>query len=133
MKSKLTATIVSFFALTTMATAVVFAAPQASAADLKCSILPQSICNKAKNGSGTTSSDSAVLAILEWVLAIMTGAVGVVAVGMFAYAGILYSSSDGDAGKVKKAKELMVNTVIGLVVFAAMAIAIEFLIPGGVF
>lgn len=134
MKSKLTATIASFFVLISMATAIVFAAPQAHAADnLKCSVLPQSICNMAKNKSGNSSSDSAVLSLLEWVLAILTGGVGVVAVGMFAYAGILYSSSDGDSSQVKKAKDLMLNIVIGLTVFAAMAIAIEWLIPGGVF
>lgn len=133
MKSKLTATIASFFVLISMATAVVFVAPKAHAADLQCSVLPQSICNMAKNKSGTSSSDSAILSLLEWVLAILTGGVGVLAVGMFAFAGIMYSSSDGDAGKVKKAKDLMLNTVIGLIVFAVMAIAIEWLIPGGVF
>ena len=133
MKSKLTATIASFLLLVTMASASLFIAPPAHAAELKCAILPESICKMAKNSSGTDSTNSAVLALLEWTLAILTGGVGVVAVGMFAYAGIMYSSSDGDTAKVKKAKELMVNTVIGLVVFAVMAVAIEWLIPGGVF
>ena len=133
MKSKLSVTIASFFTLVTMASASLFIVPPAHAADLKCAVLPKSICDMAKNDGGTNSDNNAVFALLEWTIALLTGGVGVVAVGMFAYAGIMYSSSDGDAAKVKKAKELMVNTVIGLVVFAAMAVAIEFLIPGGVF
>jgi len=134
MKSKTTAAIVTFLTFLSMGAAVMAVQP-AYADDLKCTVLPQGICNMAKdNSSGdANSSNSAVLNLLQWVIGILTGGVGVAAVAAFIYAGIIYSSADGSAEQVKNAKNIMQNTVIGLVVFAVMAIAIEWLIPGGVF
>lgn len=106
-----------------------------SAGSLKCTVLPQAICNMAKQDSGNspTSSNSAVLALLQWVISILTAGVGIAAVAAFIYAGIMYSSADGSAEQVKKAKGVIQNTVIGLVVFAAMALVLQWIIPGGVF
>ena len=49
------------------------------------------------------------------------------------YAGILYAAASGNSSQVAKAKELIANTVIGLVLFAGMALLLNYLIPGGLF
>lgn len=150
MKQKLIA--LSFAAALALATGVAFA-PQAMAAPtnntnstnntnntnnktttttepLTCNVLDSSICSAANNKSDT--KNTAIFALLKWVLRIMVGVVGIAAVGAFVFAGILYGSASGNAGQVEKAKTLMFNTVIGLVAFGLMFIAINWLIPGGV-
>lgn len=129
MKSKATVLISSLLLVLSMSVTVL---TQPVSADLQCTVLPQDICSKATNSDGS-SNNSAVLSLLQWAIGILAGGVGVAAVAAFVYAGIVYSSADGKAEQVKKAKDIMTNTVIGLVVFAAMALALQWLIPGGVF
>ncbi len=134
MKSKLITYITGFAA--TIAIAVGLVAPQAAyAADLQCSILPQNFCKSANNEvkGQPNSKNSAVFMILQWVLAILTGGVVIAAIAAFVWAGIMYSSAGGSADMVKKAKDIMTQTVIGLVLFAAIALILTWLIPGGVF
>ena len=134
MKSKLITYITGFAA--TIAIAIGLVAPQpAYAADLQCSILPQNFCKSANNEvkGQPNSKNSAVFMILQWVLAILTGGVAIAAVAAFVWAGIMYSSAGGSADMVKKAKDIMTQTVIGLVAFAAIALVLTWLIPGGVF
>jgi len=131
MKSKVTLYLTSLLA----AVSIGFSIFDQPAAALTCAVLPQSICDKAQSNSpaGNTSDTSAVLALLQWVISILTASVGVAAVGAFIFAGITYASADGSAEQVKKAKNIMKNTVIGLVTFAVMALALQFIVPGGVF
>ncbi len=79
------------------------------------------------------ATGSPVVAVLVLVIQILTGLVGIVAIGAFIYAGIMYSSASGESSQIAKAKEIMLNTVIGLVTFAAMAVILNYLIPGGLF
>ena len=134
MKSK--SIILATFATIVTAIAVV-TAPPVSAADSapKCSILPAKFCESAvKDVSGqATSKNSAVFMVLEWAIAVLTAGVGVVAVGAFVYAGIMYASADSKAEQVKKAKDIMVQTIIGLAAFAVLATLLLWLIPGGIF
>ncbi len=131
MKSKVTLYTISLLATVSIG----FSSFDQPAAALTCTVLPQSICDKAQSNktNGNTSDTSAVLALLQWVISILTAGVGVAAVGAFIFAGITYASADGSAEQVKKAKSIMQNTVIGLIVFAVMALALQFIIPGGVF
>lgn len=104
-------------------------APQPAYA-LDCSILPKSICD---NADTQDSNKGGILLILKWVLTIMTGLVGVAAVGGVIWAGVLYTSAGEKADQVKKAKEVIINVVIGLVAYGLMFIALNWIIPGGVF
>lgn len=119
------------------AVAVGFLTVHPVAADtLECSVLPDQFCSAANGPSGSgqaNSSNSGIFMFLQWVLAILTGGVGIVAIGAFVWAGILYSSASGNAEQVNKAKGMMTQTVIGLVVFGAIALALTWLIPGGIF
>lgn len=102
----------------------------APAAALNCAVLPQAICDQAENG---TLQDSGTWKLLELVLQIMVAGVGIVAVGAIAYAGFLYATAGDSADQTKKAKDMIINTVIGVVAFGLMYVVLNFLIPGGVF
>lgn len=104
-------------------------APQPAYA-LDCAILPKSICD---NADTQDPNKGGILLILKWVLTIMTGLVGVAAVGGVIWAGVLYTSAGEKADQVKKAKEVIINVVIGLVAYGVMFIALNWIIPGGIF
>lgn len=95
---------------------------------ISCSILPQAICNKAKDGT----SQGGVFELLKWILTIMTALVGFAAVGGLIWAGILYASASANAEQVKKAKTIIRDVIIGLVAYGLMFIILNWLIPGGV-
>lgn len=116
----------TFFML--LLASLIFFSPAAHAAS--CDGIDTSVidCSGAKD-----TTDSPVVAFLVIIIQLLTGLVGVVAIGAFIYAGVLYSSASGNVSQTGKAKEIIVNTVIGLVVFAAMALLLNWLIPGGIF
>lgn len=128
MKTNLLKRLIPLFATAVIGQAVFL--PTAHAAALECSVLPASFCSSATEDN---PKKSVVFTLLEWVLGIMSAGVGIVAVAAFVYAGIMYSSASNKPDQVKKAKDIMTQTVIGLVVFAIMALVIQWLVPGGVF
>lgn len=83
--------------------------------------------------TGTGIAASPIWVLLNVFLNIAVAFVGIAAVGGLIYAGMMYSSAGDNQDRVKKAKTLMVNITIGLVVFAAMYILLQFIIPGGIF
>ena len=97
-------------------------------ADTECGGTKTSIIN-----CGGATGDTAILGIIKMVIQIMTAGIGILAVGTVIYGGILYSASGGSPDNIKKAKELWVNTAIGLLIFAFFVAITNFLIPGGVF
>lgn len=82
---------------------------------------------------GGQTGESAVFYLIKRVIQIMTIGIFVVAVGVTIFGGVLYSSSGGSPENIKKAKELWLNTVIGLLIYAFLVGITNFLIPGGVF
>lgn len=72
-------------------------------------------------------------ALLSIIITVMAAAAGIVAVGAFVFAGIVYASAGGNPSQVKKARDILKNTVIGIVLFAALYGIIEFIVPGGLF
>lgn len=94
-----------------------------------CAVLPQSTCNASNEQD---PKKSGVTQVLTFALTILTAFVGVAAVGAFVYAGVLYSSASGKSEQVVKAKKLMFDTTIGLVVYAAVYLAIRWLLPGDI-
>lgn len=77
-------------------------------------------------------SDSSITSLLNMILLILTAGVGIAAVISFVVAGLMYSSAAGNADQVKKAKNMILNTIIGLGAYALMWAFIQWLIPGGV-
>lgn len=71
--------------------------------------------------------------ILLLAINILTAGVGVAAIGGIVYGSILYTSAGGSQEQVKKAMGIITNVVIGVVAYALMYSALNFLIPGGLF
>ncbi|NCU37964.1 hypothetical protein EOL96_02805 [Candidatus Saccharibacteria bacterium] len=107
-----------------IAGAFAVAVPQ-SAQALDCAILPDAICKKSETADGTKI-------LLVWVLNILTAGVGIVAIGTLVYAGILYSSAGGSSEQISKAKKLITDVAIGIIVFAMMYFALIWLLPGAI-
>ncbi len=100
---------------------------------VNCAILPQGLCTAAtKPPEGSKVEGTGIFLLLEFVLQVMTALVGIAAVGTLIYAGVLYSSAGGSNEQVAKSKRLITDTVIGIVVYALMFFALNWLIPGGV-
>jgi hypothetical protein len=93
---------------------------------LDCAVLPSEICSKAEDSE-------AIFALLNFFLTILVVLVGIVAIGMFIWAGILYASGDANSNRVAQAKTIMTNTTIGIIAFGLMYLALNWLIPGGIF
>jgi hypothetical protein len=85
-------------------------------------------------GKGSTDiRSSGVMDILKLAIRILTGLVGAAAIAALVYAGILYSSAGDNTQQISSAKEMIRNTIIGIISFALMFFALQWLIPGGVF
>ena len=82
---------------------------------------------------GGKSGKEAIFDIIKQAVKILTMGVGVTAVGAVVYGGILFSSSGDKPENIKKAREIWINVVIGLLLYAFFVTLTQFLIPGGVF
>ena len=69
-------------------------------------------------------ANSKLISILNAVI----GSLGIVAVIVIVIGGILYMTSSGDAGKVKKAKDTILYGIIGLVICALAYAIVNFVI-----
>lgn len=116
--------IVSIFITTVVITGIVVAQPALAAS---CAGADTSVISC--DGEGST----ALINIVKQVIQILTAGVGVAAVGAVIFGAVLYTTSEGSPDKVKKAREIWTNTVIGLLMFAFMVAITNFIIPGGVF
>lgn len=110
-------------------------------------ITPAYPVGAAKCGDATTSiiscetpnqksdkvEDNAIWKLLIMVLNIMIAGVGILAVGGIVYGSVLYASAGDRPEQTKKAKEIILNVVIGLIAFGLMYSFLNFLIPGGIF
>lgn len=85
-------------------------------------------------GDGGESCDdgsgSAIKDILRLVVEIMTVGVGILGVLGITIVGIQYLTAGGDEGKTRKAKQRILEIVIGLAFYAILFAFLSFLIPG---
>jgi len=116
-----------------LAAGIAFTTPVMADATPACSVLPQAICSSAGTSDPNDTSKSGVFQVLIWVMRIMTGAVGLAAVGALTFAAVLYSSAGGKNEQVVKAKTIITDTSIGIIVYGLMFFILNWLIPGGVF
>lgn len=79
--------------------------------------------NTGVNATGTTGGSTSVGDILKTVVNVLLFVLGAAAVIMIVIGGIRYTTSNGDAGAVKGAKDTILYSIIGLIV-ALMAYAI---------
>lgn len=75
-------------------------------------------------GGLATSGSNNLYTIISTSINIVLSVLGVLLVIYFLYAGWLWMSSQGDEGKIKKAKSILYQSTIGLfIIFASYAIA----------
>ena len=84
-------------------------------------------CNVAKD---ETNKD--LMSQMNTIINVALGVIGFVAVIMIIMGGVQYTTSAGDAGRVKKAKDTILYGIVGLVV-ALLAYAIVNFVLSGVF
>lgn len=107
-------------------------ATTAAADDLKCGVLPSSLCKAATKGDKDKIEDTGVWQLLKLVVTIMTAGAGILAIGGIVYGSVMYTTAGGNQEQVKKARGILTNVVIGIVAFAAMWALLQWLLPGGV-
>lgn len=85
-------------------------------------------CNlDARNVAGKQLMDTS-----NQIINVILGVIGIVAVAVIIIGGVMYTTSAGDPGKVKKAKDAILYGIIGLLI-ALLAFAIVNFILSGVF
>lgn len=89
--------------------------------------------NDGKPSTAVLPNDWGIEGILNAILLTVTAGVGLAATIAIVFAGVLYTTAAGDAGKVGKAKTMITNTVVGLIAYAVMWSFFQWLIPGGAF
>ena len=72
----------------------------------------------------------AVICVLKLVVTVLSYGIGILGTIGVVITGIQYISSQGDPPKMTKAKNRLIQIVIGLVVYAVMFAALKFLVPG---
>jgi hypothetical protein len=97
------------------------------------SVWAASSCGSQETALVACSSESAVWGVLLTAINVLTACIGVVAVGGIVYGAFLYASSGQDAAQTGRAKDVIRNVIIGLLLFAGMYAILQFLVPGGVF
>ena len=85
-------------------------------------------CNLSEDHAGSTD----LMKTLNTIISVVVGVLGLLAVAIIIYGGFMYTTSAGDASKIKKAKDTIVHGVIGLVV-ALLAFAIVNFVVSSIF
>ena len=83
-------------------------------------------------GTDGNGGDIKLMDSVQKIINTVIGVVGVVAVAMIIIGGIQYTTSSGDAPKVKKAKDTILYGIVGLII-ALLAFAIVNFVLGGMF
>ena len=82
--------------------------------------------NDGGEGSGVFAVLNVVLQVLTWGIGI-AGTIGIIVTG------IQYMTAKDDAAQMAKAKNRLIQIIIGLAVYAVMWAFLQWLLPGGVF
>jgi len=99
-----------------------------------CAGKPTSIISCDVTGGRTKDpTQTGIWALLILVLNILTAGVIVAALGGVVYGSILYTTAGGSPDQVKKARTIIGNVIVGILVYALMYSFMNFIIPGGLF
>lgn len=98
--------------------------------------------SKGNNGCGTDTSiikcdpgsdENPIINLLQQAVKVLYGVIGVLAVVVIMIAGVIYGTAGDREDRVKLAKTMITNTVIGILLYVFMTVILNFLVPGGVF
>ena len=97
---------------------------------------------KGNNGCGTDTSiikcdpgsdENPIINLLQQAVKVLYGVIGVLAVVVIMIAGVIYGTAGDREDRVKLAKTMITNTIIGILLYVFMTVILNFLVPGGVF
>ena len=95
------------------------AVPLATNAAIGSGLTNANVALGASQTSSTLTSASDVPAMVGKAISVLLGVLGIVFVVLVVYAGFLYLTSNGDETNVKKAKKMLTQAVIGLVLIVS--------------
>lgn len=75
------------------------------------------------------SASNPIYGYLKGIIIFIGGAIGLAVVISIIVAGIQYSASNGNPQNIAKAKERIINAVIGLVLYLFLAALLRYLVP----
>ena len=126
------------FAVLSLAVVFFGQAPKARAADnevpVECSIIPQSVCNAAVNGSNSGGNNSALGSaepLVNWIIGILVALFGSLLTLIMIVSAVQISASGGSEDRIKSAKENIFKAATGLVLLISASAIIG--IINGVF
>lgn len=129
----ITITVVASLGIMMIFPLVTFAATPTSPGNNGCGVDTTIIkCDNVNITSGGTTNNG-VWSLLLTAINILTAGVGIAAVGGIVYGSILYTSAGGNQDQTKKAIEFIRNVIIGIIAYALMFSALNFIVPGGLF
>ncbi len=99
----------------------------------KCGGVDTSIIDCPDQPGGKKLEESGIWGILMLVVNILSAGVGIAAIGGIVYASIMYTTSAGSPDKVKQAKMIIFNVVVGLIAYAFLWSFLNYITPGGMF
>ena len=79
------------------------------------------------------SENSSVWGLLIAVINFLAVGVGIAVVGGIIWGGMLYASSNGNTNKSKQGVTVIVNSIIGLLLFMFTYAIVDYMVPGGFF
>jgi hypothetical protein len=112
--------------VTTGVVAPVYAADEPATENNCTSILDPAWCND-ESGEG-----AGIWGIINLVITIMTYLVGILATISIIIAGIQYTTGGDSPAQLAAAKNRILQTVIGLIIYAVMWMVLQWLLPGGI-
>jgi len=108
----------------------------ASAADLKCGVIPQSVCDSVTSPASAKSPTDTIMPLVNFITNILVSLFGSVIVLIIIISAVQITASGGNEDAVKKGKENIFKAVTGLVLlisFRAIIDIINVIFGGGTF
>lgn len=84
------------------------------------------------NDRTTDIAENPIFFYLRNILIFMAGGVGIAVVGGIVYGSYLYTTARDNSAQVQNGQNIIINAVIGLLLFIFMYAILQFLIPGGI-
>lgn len=81
----------------------------------------------------STDTTSGLQQVITWSIRVLVGLVGIAAVIAIIAAGIRYAAAGNNQSEVVASRTMIINTIVGIVLFGLTTVAINFIVPGGVF
>jgi len=83
--------------------------------------------------NSTKLQDNAIFLYITAILKVVSGLAGIATLGGIVWAAVLFVTARANASQVEKARLIMVNSILGLLLFIFMYAILQYLVPGGLF